>query len=144
MAPEPQRVQDVMTEAVTVVLESATLHDVALLMKLHEIGDVLVVDTQGKLRGILTDRDLVVRGIAEGRAPEDTPAGEVCSKVELVTVAPDSTVDAAVELMRECAIRRLPVVKDSRPVGIVSIGDLARARDPDSALGRISSAPPNA
>jgi acyl-CoA dehydrogenase len=144
MAPGPERVEDVMTEPVTVVLETATLHDVAMFMKMHEIGDVLVVDAAGKLRGIVTDRDLVVRGLAEGLDPETTRAEEVCSKHELVTVAPDATVDAAVELMRECAIRRLPVVKDDRPVGIISIGDLARARDPESALGRISSAPPNA
>jgi CBS domain-containing protein len=68
--------------------------------------------------------------------------GEIASR-ELTTIDPDESVDSAVALMRERSIRRLPVVEDGRPVGIVSLGDLALERDPDSCLGEISAAPPN-
>jgi CBS domain-containing protein len=66
----------------------------------------------------------------------------VCS-AELATLAPEDTVDEAVRLMRQKAVRRLPVVEAGRPVGIVSLGDLAVEREPESALGDISAAPPN-
>ncbi len=67
----------------------------------------------------------------------------VCSDEELVTVGPDDELERAVELMREHAVRRVPVVDDGRPVGIVSLGDLALERDPESALGDISVARPD-
>jgi len=90
----------------------------------------------------VTDRDIVVRGLAEGMDPTNTPVSKVCS-AELTVVSPDDTVDDAVNLMRDHAVRRLPVVEDGRAVGIVAIGDLARMRDGDSPLAAISSAPPN-
>jgi CBS domain-containing protein len=68
--------------------------------------------------------------------------GEICSRA-LVLVAPDDPIERAVDLMRENAVRRLPVVLDGTPVGIVSLGDLASNRDPDSALAAISDAPGN-
>jgi CBS domain-containing protein len=74
--------------------------------------------------------------------PDSTTVGDICSP-DLVTVGPDEDVSIAVDRMREHAVRRLPVVEGGRAVGIVSLGDLAMERDPDSALGDISSAPPN-
>jgi CBS domain-containing protein len=68
--------------------------------------------------------------------------GQICSR-ELTTLSPDTPIEAAVQVMRDKAIRRLPVVEGERPVGIVSLGDLAVERDPESALGGISAAPPN-
>lgn len=91
----------------------------------------------------MTDRDIVVRGIAEGLDPRTNTLDDICSRT-LTTVSPDDSIDTAVSLMREKAIRRLPVVKRGRPVGIVSIGDLAIERDRDSALADVSAAPPNA
>jgi CBS domain-containing protein len=111
-------------------------------MRANDIGDVIVVDDNGKLTGIVTDRDIVVRVVAEGRDPRATRLGDIASR-ELTVLAPDDPVERAVELMRERAIRRLPVVEQGKPVGIVSIGDLALDRDPDSALADISAAPPN-
>jgi CBS domain-containing protein len=84
----------------------------------------------------------VVRILAEGRDPAATTLADISSH-DLTTVSPEDSVEQAVQLMREKAIRRLPVVEDGRPVGIVSLGDLAVERDPDSALGEISAAPPN-
>jgi CBS domain-containing protein len=110
-------------------------------MRDANIGDVIVLQDD-QICGILTDRDIVVRAVAEGREPATTKVADICSQ-ELTTVSPTDEVEEAVRLMREKAIRRLPVVEGGKPVGIVSIGDLAVERDPHSALGRISAAPPN-
>ncbi|HEX6219453.1 MAG TPA: CBS domain-containing protein, partial [Acidimicrobiia bacterium] len=96
----------------------------------------------GDLCGIVTDRDIVVRGLAEGMDPETAAIDDVC-KHDVVTVGSRDAVAEAVKLMEQHAIRRLPVVDGGELVGIVSIGDLAEERDPNSALGEISSAPPN-
>jgi CBS domain-containing protein len=76
----------------------------------------------------VTDRDITVRAVAKGRDPASTPVREVYS-AELTTLPPEETVDDAVRLMREKAVRRLPVVEGGRPVGIVSLGDLAVDRE---------------
>jgi CBS domain-containing protein len=119
----------------------ATAWDAARLMKEQGIGDVLVVEGD-RLAGIVTDRDLVVRVMAEGREPVATPVGEIASD-EIKSVSPDDPVDHAVGLMREAALRRLPVTQNGYVVGVVSIGDLAVEREPGSALADISAAPPN-
>ncbi|WP_020519067.1 CBS domain-containing protein [Catelliglobosispora koreensis] len=108
----------------------------------YDIGDVLVTGAKGELIGVLTDRDLVVRAIAKNLDPKTTTAGEVCSP-DPVKVSPSDTVAHAVELMRDKALRRLPVVEKGKLAGIVSIGDLAVREDPQSALAEISAAPPN-
>jgi CBS domain-containing protein len=133
-------VHDVMTTDLATCPSSATIVEAARLMRDREIGDVLVMD-DGKLQGIVTDRDIVVRCLADGATPDDT-IERACS-TRLTTVSPDSSIDEAVQLMREHALRRVPVVDQGRPVGIVSLGDLAIERDPNSALGDISAAPPN-
>lgn len=138
----PQRISDVMTKD-PVTLDSTTdLRKAAEAMRDHAIGDVVVTKSDGSLCGIVTDRDIVVRGIAEGREPTDTTLDDVCNH-QLVTVGPDDAVATAVDAMEGNAIRRLPVVDNGSLVGIVSIGDLAVERDPGSALGEISAAPPN-
>ena len=90
----------------------------------------------------MTDRDIVVRGIADGCDAQSTALIDICSR-ELTTVSPDDQVGTAVRLMRENAIRRLPVVARGRPVGIVTLGDLALEQDRGSALADVSAAPPN-
>lgn len=134
-----QKLRDLMTPNPVTCSSDATIGDVARLMKERDIGNVLVVDGDS-IKGIATDRDIVVRGLAEGR---DTSARitDVCT-TDIVALAPDDDVDKAVATMRERAVRRLPVVDKGRPVGIVSIGDLAMERDSDSALADISGAPP--
>jgi CBS domain-containing protein len=131
-----ERIQDVMTTNPETLPESTTVREAAEAMRANDIGDVVVVDDNGKLSGILTDRDIVVRVVAEGRDPRTTRIGDIASR-DLTAVSPDDPVDRAVQLMRDKAIRRLPAV------GIVSIGDLALDRDPGSALADISAAPPN-
>ena len=92
--------------------------------------------------GIVTDRDLVVRALAERVDPQQVALRDICTQ-QVTTVQPDTSVDEAVKLMRENALRRLPVVDGKRPVGVVSLGDLATTQDPNSALADISSAAPN-
>jgi CBS domain-containing protein len=136
-----QSIQEVMTPDPHTVPADATLEQAAREMKSDDIGAVLVEDN-GNVAGILTDRDIVVRAIAEGRDPSSTKVGEVASR-DVKTLTPDSSVDDAIKIVREQNVRRIPVVEDGRPAGIVSIGDLAIERDSDSALADISSEPPN-
>lgn len=136
-----QTVRDVMTENLVTLPRSAPLADAARRMKEADIGDVIVM-SNGDMCGVVTDRDIVVRAIAEGKDPQSATLEEICSH-EVVTIAPDDSVAKAVQLMRERAVRRLPVVEAGRPVGIVSIGDLAIERDETSALADISAAEGN-
>lgn len=138
----PERVSDVMTVDPVALTTEATLRDAAVAMRDRDIGDVVVTKPDGTVCGLITDRDIVVRAIAEGRDPSSTTLEDVCSE-DLVTVAPDDPVAAAIKAMEDHAIRRLPVMDNGSLVGIVSIGDLAVQRDPESALGEISAAPPN-
>jgi signal-transduction protein with cAMP-binding, CBS, and nucleotidyltransferase domain len=137
-----QQVQDIMTKQVHTVRSDTTLMEVARKMRDEKIGDVLVTNSDGTLRGIVTDRDLVVRAVAAGLSLDQTEVGEICTD-GLVKLSPSSTTDEAVKIMREHAIRRVPVVEHGKPVGIVTIGDLARHQDPKSALAQISAAPAN-
>ena len=135
-------IQDIMTKQVHTVRSDTPLIEVARLMRDKRIGDVLVTHRDGTLRGIVTDRDIVVRADAVGKSLDRTQVGEICSD-KVVQLLPTSTIDDAVKVMREHAIRRIPVVRDGRPIGIISIGDLARLQDPRSALAQISLAEPN-
>ena len=136
-----QLVRDVMTPNPVTLPAMASLVEAALAMRDFDVGDVLVLEN-GQVCGIVTDRDIVVRGIAAGNYPATVTLGEICSR-DLTTLSQTDRVEDAVSLMREKAIRRLPVVEGGKPVGIVSLGDLAVERDPHSALSDISAAPPN-
>src|SRR5258706_2508909 len=127
-----QRIRDVMTSDPTVCPAAATLTDAAREMRDHEIGDVLV-ERDGALCGLVTDRDIVIRAIAAGADPNVTRLGDICSR-ELITLSPSDSIRDAVELMRQKSVRRLPVVDKGEAVGIVSLGDLAVVRDKDSVL----------
>lgn len=137
----PGTVRELMTPHPIVLDVEATAADAAIMMKKCNVGDVLVV-RDGSLRGIVTDRDLVVRCLAERSDAKTRRLADLCS-TDLATLTPNAEIEDAIRLMEERAVRRLPVVENGAPVGIVSLGDLARARDPRSALGQISSANPN-
>jgi CBS domain-containing protein len=117
----------------------ASVAAVARTVRDRDLGDVVAADGGLAVRSV-TDRDLAVRSVAEGAGPERTTVAGACSDAEVVTVSPDDGLDHVAELMREHAVRRVPAVEDGRPAGIVSLGDLAVARDPGSALGDISAA----
>jgi len=133
-------VSDFMTPHPTVVEVTDTLRSVAETMATQDVG-ALIVAEGGAVVGVITDRDLVVRGLANGIGL-DAPVGQLATG-DLVTVGPGDSVVDVVEIMRDRAVRRVPVVEGDQAVGIVTIGDLAVALDSDSALADISAAPPN-
>jgi CBS domain-containing protein len=136
-----QSIRDVMTARPKTLSSGASVLEAAQAMREQDIGDVVVVEG-GRLFGVLTDRDIVVRALAEGRDPSRTTVGDICSKA-LVTISPDHSLGEAIRLMRERAVRRLPVEEAGQVVGVVSLGDLAVDVDRRSALADISAAPPN-
>ena len=111
-------------------------------MRDEGIGTVMVVD-DATLRGIVTDRDITVRIVAEGMDPDEVSVGDLCS-TDVHALSPSDSLADAIRTMNEHALRRIPVVEDQAPVGVLSLGDLAVERDPESVLGAISAAPPNA
>ena len=134
------KVRDVMTAEPIVLQQDQSIADAAQAMRDSAVGAVLVVDGD-RLCGLVTDRDIVVRAVAEGRPP-GSPVGQVVSP-DLIAVSADDPADEAARVMQAHAIRRLPVMDHGRIVGIVSIGDLAVSRGEDSALADISAAEPN-
>jgi CBS domain-containing protein len=136
-----QTVRDVMTTNVVYLPSETTLAEAAQTMREQDIGDVVVADGDN-LTGLVTDRDIVVRAVAERCDPSSTTIGEIVSR-DLITVRPDDSIHSAALLMRDHAVRRVLVCDDKGLVGIVSIGDLAEDMDPDSVLGGISRAEPN-
>ena len=138
---EAQTVNEIMTHDPRTIDAGGTLVDAARQMADGDVGAVIVTD-DGGIAGIITDRDIVVRAIAEGRDPGSTQVRDA-STANPTTLAPDQSIDDAIRIMREQDIRRIPVVQDGRPVGILSIGDLAVERDTDSALADISASDPN-
>lgn len=137
----PPTVRDVMTANPVTLQASTSITEAARTMKERDIGAVVVVEDD-RLCGVVTDRDMVVRALAEDREPGATNLADICSR-EVNTVGPDDDLTTAGDLMREKAVRRVPVVEGGEPVGIVSMGDLAVERDPSSALGQVSAASPN-
>jgi len=136
------KVRDIMSPAPVCMAATESVSAAAQAMKQHGIGNVLVL-TDGQLSGLVTDRDITIRVLADGRDPLTTAIGDICS-TELVLLGPDDDVTQAAALVRELAVRRFPVVQDGVPVGVVSIGDLALEREARSALSGVSAAPPNA
>jgi len=138
-----QAIKDVMTPDPVCVDPHDTAAAAARSMREVDSGAILVTE-DGHLRGLLTDRDIVVRAIADGRDPAQVEVAEICS-ADVQALRPEDDVDRAVQLMRERHVRRIPIVdRDDHPIGIVSIGDIALARQERSALADISGAPANA
>jgi CBS domain-containing protein len=116
-------VREIMTTDITKATPDNTLVDIAVTMRDEDVGAVPVVE-DGQLLGIVTDRDIVVRAIADGREPSATRVEEVLSE-EVESVAPDTDVTDAADLMASRQIRRLPVVDDGQLIGMISLGDIA-------------------
>jgi CBS domain-containing protein len=121
------QIRDVMTANPTTCEPNATVVDAAKVMALEDVGSVPIVEGS-RLVGLVTDRDIIVRTVAEGRDVSTTTVKDVASK-DLVTVAPDEDLDRALQLMAQHQVRRIPVVEGDRVVGIVAQADVARAAD---------------
>jgi CBS domain-containing protein len=136
-----QSIGEIMTKDLSTLESSSTITEAARQMRDNDTGAIIIMDGNA-MRGLLTDRDIAVRAVAEGRSPDETTAGDICS-TDLVTLKPSSTIEDAVKAMRDAKVRRLPVAENGTPVGIISLGDLAIAREEESALADISAASPN-
>ncbi|WP_416198294.1 MAG: CBS domain-containing protein [Sporanaerobacter sp.] len=132
------KVKDIMTTNVQCANQSATLEEVSNQMKSLNVGSIPICDSGNRLLGIVTDRDIVVRGLSQGLQSQ-AMAKDVMT-VSPVTVSPDTDVTEATRLMSEHQIRRIPVVENGILVGIVAIGDVAvRDRLTDEAGNALSS-----
>jgi CBS domain-containing protein len=117
------KVRDIMGPAPVSMAATEPVSAAARAMKQRGTGTVLIV-AGGRLSGFVTDRDIAIRVLADGRDPATTKIGDICT-TELAVLGPDDDVDQAARLVRERAVRRIPVVDGGVPVGVVSIGDLA-------------------
>ena len=130
-----QRIRDIMTSNPSTVEPDKTVVDAARIMKQEDAG-VVPVTENGRLTGMVTDRDIAIRVVAEGKDPQSTTVQEVASK-NLVTLDPEQELDEALRLMAQHQVRRLPVVEeDGRLVGIVAQADVARKGD-DTQTGQV-------
>ena len=129
-----KNVKDVMTSNPSTVQSDATVVEVARIMRDQDTGIVPVVENE-QLSGTVTDRDIAVRVVAEGRDPESTTVREIAS-TDVVSVEPQQDLSEALRLMAEHQVRRLPVVENDRMVGIVAQADVARESD-DAQTGEL-------
>ncbi len=127
-----ETIKDIMTKEVECCSLLDNIYEVAVKMKDLNVGAIPIVDEE-KLVGMITDRDIVIRGVAE-KNPGSTKVEKIMSD-HLVTVTPDTTTDEAAQLMAEQQIRRLPVVEGENLIGIVSLGDLATNQLTDEQAG---------
>lgn len=146
MADRNRHIRDVMTPNPECVSEKDSLRDVARIMKDQDTGVVPVVDGK-RIIGLITDRDIVVRGLAEGKDLQTVSVNEIMTK-SVHTVREDASVNDVLTAMGKAEIRRVPVVNSNDElVGIVSLGDIAAQGNQDGQVGRavedISEAPPN-
>lgn len=138
-----EHLRDIMTKNVDYCTPVDNVYEVAVKMKDDNVGAIPICEENQQLLGMITDRDIVVRGVAE-RRPGSTEVTDVMSE-NLITASPDMSVDEAASLMAKNQIRRLPIVENNRLVGIVSLGDLAVHQGTDDeagfALSEISESP---
>ena len=122
-----KRIREVMTPSPETVEPGQPVAEAAKLMKQADVGMIPVVQ-EGQLSGTVTDRDIVLRVIAEGKSPASTTVGEIASG-EVVTVDPEQELEEALELMSKHQVRRLPVVENGRLIGVLAQADVAREGD---------------
>ena len=136
--------REVMTGGAECVGENETLQEAAGKMAQLDVGALPICGEDNRLKGMLTDRDIVVKAIARGRDVTSTTAGELADQSEVVTIGADDSVEEALQTMKEHKVRRLPVIDGHDLIGVVSQGDLAKAID-DEKVGdlveAISAAP---
>ena len=123
--------RDIMTASPRCIGENDALEIAASVMSEFDVGALPICGEDGKLKGMLTDRDIVVKAVAHGMDPETTPSRSLATGVP-VTVDADDDVQVALQRMREHQVRRLPVLEDRKLVGIVSQADIALSLSPET------------
>ena len=135
-----------MTPGATFVDVDLTVAEAASRMASEDFGALPICNSEGRLQGVITDRDIVVKVIAAGLDPTSTTVGEIAGGTEVVTIGADDSAEEAIRTMKDHSVRRLPVIDGTDLVGMVSQADIARAL-PDAKVGDlvgvISEAPPN-
>ena len=135
-----------MTTGATFVDVDLSVAEAASRMAKEDFGALPICGPEGRLQGVITDRDIVVKVIAAGLDPKKTTVGEVAGGTEVVTIGADDSAEEAIRAMKDHSVRRLPVIDGNDLVGMVSQADIARAL-PDAKVGDlvgvISEAPPN-
>jgi CBS domain-containing protein len=137
--------REIMTQSAECIGENDSILDAAKMMSKNDIGAMPICGEDNRLKGMLTDRDIVVKVIAEGRDPSEVRAGEL-GQGKPVTIGADDSIGLAISTMADHKVRRLPVIDGHDLIGIVSIGDIAKNADEEdvgSLLELISSGPAN-
>jgi len=125
-----QKARDIMTGDCTCIGENDSVLDAAKLLKEKNVGAVPICGEDDRLKGMLTDRDIVVKVLAEGKDPSEVKAGELGQgDGQTITVGADDSIDEALRTMKEHRVRRLPVIDEQRCVGVLAQADIARNID---------------
>lgn len=136
------QIDELMTRQVVSITPEESAALAARLLARHGLGALPVCDYDGALRGIVTDRDIITRCVAADQDPKRVPVQDIMSR-DVETISPEDDIHSVSRRMAKCQVRRLPVVKDGRVVGMMSLGDLATNRrcemEAGEALGEISS-----
>jgi CBS domain-containing protein len=128
--------RDIMTAGATYCPADTTAAEAAAMMAQHDIGALPVCDADGRLIGVVTDRDLALKVVAEDRDPLATRVGDLTDGSEVVTIGADDSVEEAIRTMKDHAVRRLPVIDGTDVVGMLSQADIARSM-PDAKIGAL-------
>lgn len=120
------KVKDIMTSPALYALECESVFRVAKLMKENDVGAIPVCDKDEKIVGVVTDRDIIIRAVVKGLNPASVSAKEIMSN-DVTVISPMTDLDDAFDIMAEIKIRRLPVVENSKLVGMLSLGDLSQS-----------------
>jgi CBS domain-containing protein len=138
------KARDIMSGGVEFISMDATIQDAAEKLAANDIGVLPICNGEGRLQGMLTDRDIVVKVIAAGKDPASTTVAQVAQGTEVVTIGADDSVDEAIRTMKDHKVRRLPVIDGHKCIGMVSQGDIALNLSDDQVGGlveAISAAP---
>ena len=121
-------ISDIMTDPAILLPADTSVFEAANVMRENNIGSVPVVDSDGCIMGIVTDRDIVIRSIAEGMSPDSTKISDIMSE-NVSVVPPDAEIDEVADIMSRDQVRRIPIVENNKVLGVVSLGDVALCRD---------------
>jgi CBS domain-containing protein len=125
--------REIMTQGVEYLKTTETVEDAAKRLAQSDIGALPVCEPDGHLAGVVTDRDIVVKVVAQGKNPKDVQLGDLADQPEVVTIGADDSVEEAIEVMKQHKVRRLPVVDGTEVIGVISQGDIARSLPKDQA-----------
>jgi CBS domain-containing protein len=130
------KARDIMTANSAFVSADTSVQEAAAMLAREDIGVLPVCEADGRLRGMVTDRDIVVKVVALGRAPAEVAVGDLADQPEVVTNGADDTVEEAINTMKQYKVRRLPVIDGHSVIGMLSQGDIARSQ-PAAPVGQL-------